>query len=193
MSEHLAWAQWWAFPWKYAHADWKGDDYAAVNALYRSQRLAPESLTGFATCLPPAPHSTVVRLALASTEQLDLTLTLVHYTFNPEAENPLSDSHHLWCVRLSKALPPAKMAPDTDPLQLLHSWLEPAIWQRLRLRFSRKRVFETETTPLPLENGSGRLNTLWQAVVWRVTTIANSHMAQTQTGEEISDAMQTHY
>jgi hypothetical protein len=67
----------------------------------------------------------VLRLALASTEQLNLALTLVHDTFNPEAAAPLSDSHHLWCMRLSKALPPAMLAPDADPLQLLHSWWTP--------------------------------------------------------------------
>lgn len=173
MSEHLAWAQWWAFPWKYAHDDWKGDKHPAIDAFHHNGCSAPASLTGIAPCLPPAPHPTVLRLALASTEQLNLALTLVHDTFNPQAATPLSDSHHLWCMRLSKALPPAMLAPDADPLQLLHSWVDPTTWQRLRLRFPRERVHQVEQQNLSLENGSSRLNTLWQAVVWRVTTLAS--------------------
>jgi len=173
MSEHLAWAQWWAFPWKYAHEDWRGEKYPAISTLYHLGRLAPGNLTGVATCLPAAPHPTVLRLALASTEQLDLAMTLIHDTFNPEAAAPLSNSHHLWCMRLSKALPPAMLPCDADPLQLLHSWVEPATWQRLRLRFPRERVGDVEKRNISFENASSRLNTLWQAVVWRVTNLAS--------------------
>lgn len=176
MNEHLAWAQWWAFPWKGAHHDWKGDEYRAIHALYHNGRLTPADLTGMSACLPPPPHSTVLRLALASTEQLDLALTLVHGTVNPEAATPLSDSHHLWCMRLSKALPPTLLPPDTDPLQLLHGWIEPDTWQRLRLRFPLERVHRVEQRDVSLDNTSSRLNTLWQAVVWRVTTLADTPM-----------------
>ena len=175
MSEHLIWAQWWAFPWKYAHKDWANDNYPAIDTLYHCGRLAPDNLTGIGACLPTAPHPTVLRLALASTEQLNLALTLVHGTFNPEAA-PLSDSHRLWCLRLSKALPPAMLSLDADPLQLLHNWIEPATWQRLRLRFPRERVRVVEKGNASSENTSSRLNTLWQAVVWRVTTLEDDQM-----------------
>lgn len=177
MNEHLAWAQWWAFPWKYAHEDWKGDKYSWIDALHHNRHLVRGSLMGVAACLPPAPNVTVLRLALASNEQLNLALTLVHDTFNPEVAHPLSDSDHLWCIRLSKALPPAMLSPNADPLLLLHSWLEPTTWQRLRLRFSRKRVHEIEQSNTGLENASGRLNTLWQAVVWRVTSLPSDPIA----------------
>ncbi|WP_235205540.1 hypothetical protein [Pseudomonas fluorescens] len=56
-----------------------------------------------------------------------------------------------------------------DPLQLLRTWLNPATWQRLRLRFPCERVIEMEKTTLSLEHSNSRLNTLWQAVVWRAT------------------------
>ena len=46
MSEHLAWAQWWAFPWKYAHDDWKGDKHPAIDAFHHNGCSAPASLTG---------------------------------------------------------------------------------------------------------------------------------------------------
>lgn len=171
MSEHLAWAQWWAFPWKYAHEDWRGNHYSAIEALYQSGRQVPCDFKALTPCLPPAPQPTVLQLALFSNEQFDLALTLVHDTFNPETAARLSDSHHLWCLRLSKALPPAMLSPEDDPLRLLHSWLEPSIWQRIKLRFSRKRVGEVEERHLYLENASSRLDTLWQAVVWRVRSL----------------------
>lgn len=192
MREHLAWAQWWAFPWKHAHQDWKGGEYLAIERLFQRGRSAPDSLTGFAACLPAAPHPTVLKLALASTEQLNLVLTLVHDTFNPEAAAPLSDSHHQWCMRLSKALPPGMLPPDCDPLRLLHSWVEPATWQRLRLRFPRTRAREAEITSTPFENASSRLNTLWQAAVWRAAAKTSDNMPAPRTDEETSDVMPTH-
>lgn len=176
MRENLAWAQWWAFPWDYAHEDWKDDKYQAINALYRSRRLVPSGLTGVVTCLPARPQPAVLHMALASTEQLNMTLALVHDTFNPQAPGLLSDNDHLWCIRLSKALPPDMLSSGAEPLQLLHSWVEPAIWQRLRLRFSRARVLEVEKNSLSLDTTNNRLNTLWQAVVWRVTTLASDHL-----------------
>lgn len=175
--EHLAWAQWWAFPWKYAHKDWKDDQYPAVDALYRNRRWVPGDFMGVNACLPPTPDATVLQLALASNEQLDLALTLVYDTFNPKAALPLSDSHHQWCTRLSKALPPAMLSPDADPLHLLYAWLDLTTWQRFRLRFPRERAREVENSAVCLENASSRLNTLWQAVVWRVTSLPGDPIA----------------
>lgn len=189
IAEHLAWAQWWAFPWRDAHEDWRGDEYSAVDVLYQSRRWTPRDLMGVAACLPPAPPPTVLHLALASAEQLSLALTLVHRTFSTEVATPLSDSHHLWCMRLSKALPPDMLFPTMDPLQLLHSWVDPATWQRLRLRFSRERVRRVEANSTSFENANSRLNTLWQAVIWRVTTLADDHMLPNSNAKEISDVM----
>jgi hypothetical protein len=180
-GEHLAWSQWWASPWSYAHDDWRGDEYPAMDTLYRSGWLAPHSLLGVAACLPPMPNLTVLRLALATKEQLGLALVLIHNTFHPQAASTLSESHHLWCLRLSKTLPPAMLASDTDPLQLLHSWVDAATWQRLRLRFPRERVREVESKgSIPSVNS--QLNTLWQAVVWRITTMANDNVPPDSNG-----------
>lgn len=193
MREQLAWAQWWAFPWKQAHEDWRGDKYRAIERLFYSGRSAPEDLTGFVACLPAAPHATVLRLALASTDQLNLALALANHTFNPQAASPLSEDHHEWCMRLSMALHPSMLPPHSDPLRLLHSWVEPATWQRLRLRFPRTRVSEAETADAPLESASSRLNTLWQAVVWRVASMASDNMPLSRKDEESSDVMPTYY
>ncbi|MDY7530922.1 type III secretion protein [Pseudomonas sp. Bout1] len=172
--EHLAWAQWWAFPWGASHEDWRTvDKHAAINALFHSRRLVAGTPGGIVPCLPPAPHPTVLRLVLASAAQLNLMLVLIHGTFNSAAAATLSDDHHQWCVRLSKALPPDMLLPDDDPLQLLRSWVKPATWQRLRLRFPCARVLEMETRTFSFDNGHSRLNTLWQAVVWRITAMTN--------------------
>ncbi|PMV26765.1 type III secretion protein [Pseudomonas sp. FW305-3-2-15-A-LB2] len=168
--EHLSWARWWVYPWQSAHEDWKGEEYTVIETLFRSGQSAPDNLSGYAACLPVDPHPTVIRLVLASREQLNLMLALVHDTFNPQDSALLTNIHHQWCRRLSKALPPVMLPPGSDPLQLLYSWVEPAIWQRLRLRFPRKCVIEIEAKH-PLHGITGnRLDTLWQAVVWRATT-----------------------
>lgn len=189
LREHLAWARWWAFPWESAHEDWKGGDYPAIETLFRRGQSAPDKLAGYAACLPSDPNTTVIRLALASREQLNLMLALVHGTLNPEDSALLNDSHHQWCMRLSKALPPATLPPGSDPLQLLHSWVEPATWQRLRLRFAHKYVVEAETKSLPFGVTGNRLDTLWKAVVWRATTLASDDMHTASTREDFSNVM----
>ncbi|MFL1544106.1 type III secretion protein [Pseudomonas sp. O39] len=171
MSEQRAWAQWWALPWEASHADWRVLDQKSVDALCRAQHTRISKLLGIEPCLPPPPHTTVLRLALASTEQLNQMLALLGNTCHRPLDGTVSDIHHLWCLRLSKALSPeALLQPDDDPLQLLRAWVPPAIWQRLRLRFSRPRVQQMEATSHSLEDAHSRLDTLWQAIVWRVTT-----------------------
>ncbi|CRM51290.1 hypothetical protein [Pseudomonas sp. 24 R 17] len=185
IKEGLTWAQWWALPWRYAHEDWRSvDKYAAIETLYRNGISMNLNAVGIAPCLPPPPTPTLLRLVLASSEQLNLILLLIHCTFNPVPVTPLSKDHQLWCMRLSRALPPDILLPNDDPLQLLHNWVEPAIWQRLRLRFPYERVLEMEKKYSPLESGHGRLDTLWQAFVWRATTMArvNTHSDSNEQG-----------
>ncbi|CAM3384806.1 hypothetical protein SAMN04490207_2645 [Pseudomonas gessardii] len=170
ISDHLAWAQWWAFPWKPSHQSWRSAErFPAIDALERIASRLPKTIAAIAPCLPPAPQPTEVRLALASTEQLNLMLALLHTTCRPEDAAPISKSHHQWCIGLSKALPPDMLLHKDDPLQLLRSWVKPDTWQRLRLRFPCERVLEMEKNTLSLEHGNSRLNTLWQAIVWRAT------------------------
>ena len=95
---------------------------------------------------------------------------LVDEVCNPTSNRRLSEDQHLWCQRLAKAL-----APDPtplkfeDPLHCLRAWVSPAIWQRLRLTFARTRVLELEKFPR-LVCPHGRLDTLWQAALWRATS-----------------------
>lgn len=182
IKDSVAWAQWWAFPWRYVHEDWKAaNKYAALGWLSRISVPVNLNAIGIAPCLPPMPTPTLLRLVLASSEQLNSILLLVHCTFNLTQMPQMSKDDQLWCMRLSKALPPGILLPSDDPLQLLHNWLEPAIWRRLRLRFPYTRVLETEKKHAPLENGSGRLDTLCQAFIWRAT--ANTHSDSNEHGE----------
>nr|WP_318836589.1 type III secretion protein [Pseudomonas khavaziana] len=108
-------------------------------------------------------------LALASPEQIDLAVALLDLTCHPNLHSPLCDEHRKWCERLAKALhPEALLQPDDDPLQLLRAWVKPAVWQRLRLRLAPDRVQSIERTYLSLDDAHGRLNTLWQAIAWRI-------------------------
>ncbi|UVH49720.1 type III secretion protein [Pseudomonas sp. CBSPBW29] len=127
-------------------------------------------------------------MVLASTEQLNLVLALIHNTFSPGAVAPLSEDHQQWCIRLSMTLPPDMLLPNGDPLQLLRTWVKPATWQRLRMRFPYERVLEMEKRTLSFENGHNRLNTLLQAVVWRITALPNDNQHLDSYGQGISHA-----
>lgn len=166
---NLAWAQWWAAPWLYAHEDWKSiDNYAALIQLHRSGQVATGTHFGIAPCLPPMPDPALIQLATASAEQLDLAIALIEGICRPAYATALDEHHHLWCNSLSKALPLDIVQPDNDPLQLLRAWIPPATWQRIRLRFPRQRVLDLEQMPLALKGSHSRLDTLWHAVVWRI-------------------------
>lgn len=175
MTEQLNWVQWWAFPWRSAHADWKvADKYRALDALCRSNHALASTTLGIPPCLPATPHVTVLRLALASKAQLELMLALLSDTCHRPIDGVLSENQHLWCLSLSKALNPnTVLSHDDDPLQLLRAWVEPTVWQRLRLRFARHRVLALEQKNADFYDVHNRLDILWQAVVWRVTTTTN--------------------
>lgn len=169
---NLAWVQWWATPWLYSSEDWRTvDEHAALSMLYHSRHLRVGKIYGVAPCLPPTPQPTLLQLALASPDQLDLVLALIDSTCRPTYASALNENLQQWCNRLSKALPPDMLLPDDDPLQLLRTWVNPATWQRIRLRFPRWRVLDLEKKSLALGDSYSRLDTLWHAVVWRIATI----------------------
>lgn len=165
----LAWAQWWAAPWLYAHDDWKSTyRYAALVELHRSGQVATGMHYGIVPCLPPIPDPALLQLAIASADQLDLGLALIEGICRPAYATALDEHHHLWCNSLSKALPLNIVQPDNDPLGLLRAWIPPATWQRIRLRFPRQRVLDLQEKPMALDDSHSRLDTLWHAVVWRI-------------------------
>lgn len=175
---NLAWVQWWATPWLHSREGWRTvDEHAALTALVHSRHLWVARLYGITPCLPPTPQPTLLQLALASPEQLDLVLALIDSACRPAYASALNENLHQWCNRLSKALPPDMLQPDEDPLQLLRTWVSPATWQRIRLRFPRQRVLELEKKALSLGDSYSRLDTLWHAVVWRIATIHSDAQA----------------
>lgn len=93
-------------------------------------------------------------------KQLESMLALLDNVCRPATDSQLSQDQYDWCQRLSKALrPDTLLSGKEDPLQLLRAWVTPAIWQRLRLRFERRR-----THPPPLKSThphSMMLETAW--------------------------------
>ena len=176
MSEHLSWAQWWARPWRSAHDDWRTLGDPVFNALCLIDAPVNCTVEGITPGLPPAPHPTLLKLALASVSELDFVLDLIDSICRPQTTTALQEDHHLWCKRIAKALPPQTLLPADDPLQLLRAWVEPPVWQRLRLRFCFARVLELERSHRPYVGDASRLDTLWQAVVWRMTTRASTRL-----------------
>ncbi|AZF56629.1 hypothetical protein C4J84_0730 [Pseudomonas sp. R11-23-07] len=169
---NLAWARWWAAPWLYAHADWKSTHtHAALVDIHRRGLVATGTHYGITPCLPTMPDPALLQLAIASCEQLELGLALIDGICRPSYAAALDEHHLLWCNSLSKALCLDIVQPDKDPLQLLRAWIPPAAWQRLRLRFARRRVLDLEEMPLALNGSHSRLDTLWHAVVWRIGTL----------------------
>jgi hypothetical protein len=173
MNKDLMWVRWWVSPWENAHRDWYTQNrFAETETLSRAFHQRVSLLFEIEPELPPRPSAPIFQLVLTcSPPQQDLALLLVKEIDNPSRDSRLSREQHLWCQRLTKAMTPEVLLPATvdDPLHYLRAWVSPAIWQRLRLSFARQRVLELESHPRLLST-HGRLDTLWQAALWRATS-----------------------
>lgn len=139
-------------------------------ALSRAHHQQVSRLFGIEPELPPRPSAPVLQLVLSCSQQQALALLLVKEVCNPSNDSRVNDEQRRWCQRLTKALAPAPILVNVDdPLHCLRAWAPPATWQRLRLSFARHRVLEVETHPRLL-TPHGRLDTLWQAALWRATS-----------------------
>lgn len=177
MSRDLSWVQWWVCPWKSAHRDWCiQPGLVETEALSRSHHHWVSRLFEIEPQLPPHPCTAVLQLVLTPPQQRDLVLLLVKEVCNPSRDNRLNEEQHLWCQRLTKALAP-EPTPQSfdDPLHCLRDWVSPVIWQRLRLSFARHRVIELERSPR-LISPYDRLDTLWQAALWRATSTTSNEI-----------------
>lgn len=172
MSESSLWTQWWASPWSQAHPDWldgglTGCPPEHVQAMTRSQHVRASRLFAIEPCLPCHPVTALLHLALAQSSQQALILALVENTCCPSRPTGLNAAQQLECQRLAKALRAHTwLDQNDDPLQLLRAWVEPPVWQRLRLRFACSRVMQLERNPVRSINPA-KLQVLWQAVIWR--------------------------
>lgn len=176
MSNQLAWVRWWARPWETPACDWEVlRPYIASTDLCRSRHERVSTALAITPCLPPSPSPALLHLVQASPPQRDRMLTLIGSVCQPVRDHLLEEDEYLWCQRLAKALPADSRVLNTDdPLQYLRAWVEPAVWQRLRLGFANKRVVDLERYS-NLPDRHGRLDTLWRAVIWRATAITNDH------------------
>ena len=164
MNDTDRWLQWWAFPWRYAHPHWAPLD--ASHAEVRSLHASASTGFGIAPCLPCLPAASLRQLALAPLSHYDALLQRVEHICRPTLPTTLDAAEHLWCQRLGKALrPQGWLEPADDVLQLLRAWVEPSVWQRLRLRFAPARIEALELKPVP-PISAAKLLTLWQTVLW---------------------------
>lgn len=169
MSETDQWVQWWACAWYHAHPEWHSG-YDVTPALARNRHSAVSKAFAIEPCLPGAPSGSLIYLALAQSAQHDHMLQLLDMTCRPLPPAQLNTPQNLWCQRLAKALhTQGWLGPTDDALQLLRAWVEPAVWQRLRLRFAPARIIVLEQTPV-LAIPAGKLEQLWQAVLWYART-----------------------
>lgn len=171
---NLAWVRWWSAPWVFSHDDWRAvDKHFELRARVRGHHVWAGNSYGVIPSLPPKPQPSLLKLALASPYQLELALALIDSTCRQTHMNVLDDSQNQWCSRLAKALPPDMLRHDDDPLQLLRIWVCSETWQRIRLRFPRQRILDVENKIFSLDDSFSRLDTLWQAVVWRIAPTNN--------------------
>lgn len=171
MSKELTWVRWWVSPWKSAHHDWcKHKGFVDNTTLSRSHHQQVSRLFEIVPGLPPHPSAPVLQLVLSGAQERDLALLLVKEVCDPSRDGRLNEEQQLWCQRLAKALAPDPVPMNIDdPLHCLRAWVSPATWQRLRLSFAYHRVMELERHPRLLPP-HGRLDTLWQAALWRAAS-----------------------
>lgn len=171
MTEADLWVQWWAFPWRKTHPDWRNAEaVVSEGALTRSRHSAVSKAFSINPCLPCEPSASLVYLALAQPSQHGFMLQLIDHICRPRLPGQLNATQRLWCQRLATGLHTQSwLQPTDDTLQLLRAWVEPHVWQRLRLRFAPPRIMAMEQKP-PLDIRMSRLEVLWQAVLWHEQT-----------------------
>ncbi|MFQ6349301.1 type III secretion protein [Pseudomonas sp. R11F] len=172
MPDIRDWVHWWACPWSRSQHPWVAFDLNSPTslALCRGRHELISRALGITPCLPIQPSAALLRMVLAPPEQQALMLTLVDGIYHPQRDTALDHDQRQWCARLSMALPTSSRQPGEDPLHHLRAWVDHTVWQRLRLSFARRRVLELESQYLP-QVGS-KLDTVWQAVIWRATAAA---------------------
>ncbi|TDV67585.1 type III secretion protein [Pseudomonas sp. LP_7_YM] len=180
------WIQWWCAPWQWAHPDWmalfaerSGLPALAPQALLCGRHNAFLQTVGITPSQPPEPSASWVQWLMLSADRQRQALNLAgsiclgraaFRATGPFAEGRVHDDalqHEDWCRSVAKALRPgAWLAPSIDdPRLLLAAWAGEASWSRLRLSWAPDEV-QHHVIELP----QNKLQTLWQSVLWRVTS-----------------------
>lgn len=168
------WASWWCNPWQWAHPSWHAhaaEGYGLPAPVLQQLMASRPSMflqgVGIGPSQPPAPEQATatlqwLELAPGARERaLALVDGICFDAGHGVAEN------QPWCRALQLALRPASWLPAGlgDSRLLLGAWLGAAYWPRLRLAWPIGEVGE-----LPEGLPHQKLETLWQGVMWRVTT-----------------------
>lgn len=171
------WVQWWCCTWHWAHPDWHTqfvsgpvEELNRFAAVARSQHRSFLASVGIIPDQPPAPDSDVLMWLALTKQQQQLALALVQMICFADSESLTiaAFSHEPWCRRVAKALRPGVWLSPTvvDVRQLLGAWLGQIYWSRLRLAWPPGELDATLSRA-----PANKLNTLWQSVLWRVTTL----------------------
>ncbi|KDD66141.1 hypothetical protein ABH912_005430 [Pseudomonas sp. BT76 TE3572] len=174
LDDREEWVRWWCSAWQWAHTDWKVQ-FAATSgltpddfeALMRSRHGDFLRSVGIVPSQPPEPCEHLMHWLALSPIQRERALSLARrICFAPLDLSPRTDDFDtLWCQRLAKALRPGLWLDPlvTDVRPLLGAWLGQACWLRLRLMWPPAEVAES-FGDMP----DNKLQTLWQAILWRV-------------------------
>ncbi|WP_110949820.1 type III secretion protein [Pseudomonas bohemica] len=174
------WIQWWCAPWQWAHPGWmalfverSGLSGVEAQALLRGRHNAFLQSVGITPSQPPEPADSWVQWLLLGVDQqrqaLELagSICLGRTSDRARRLNEHEAHHEDWCRSVAKALRPGVWLEPSidDPRILLAAWAGETCWSRLRLSWAPDEVRQL-VTDLP----ANKLQTLWQSVLWRVTS-----------------------
>lgn len=176
MSDRLRWVHWWTQPWWWADEQWWPDALRQLPrhrlaSLACAQHQSLAAAFDVSPCQPEAPSPLLQTLVESSVSQRLLILSLAQAMCNPRHEHGLSNEQHQWCERTARALRPGQwLGIDGESLGLLKAWTGTAVWERLRLQFPPDRVIPVEGASASVDMPPfKRLDTFWQAVIWKGT------------------------
>lgn len=144
--------------------------------------------SGMTVPLPPTPDANTLQWLALEPSQQQLALALVEQIcVSDQANLGQADQHAPWCRSLAKALRPGLWLESLEAealpgCRLLSAWTGPDCWARLRLGWPVQPWAEAAGRDVVSSaNGTGKLHTLWAAVLWRVVNARRGQL-------EVSDA-----
>lgn len=169
---------WWCFTWRWAHRSrlraWAdvGLSEALAESLAVTRHQHWLTLLGIDASQPITPCPALLQwLALVPSQQQE-ALRLVGRISFPMHNAAVAGEHEDWSRSLAKALRPGVWIPPgvvPDARVLLAAWVAPPCWPRLALSWPHAEIEALNLIPGPWPHR--KLDTLWQAVLWRVHSI----------------------
>ncbi|KAA8695939.1 Type III secretion protein HrpD [Pseudomonas caricapapayae] len=165
------WVRWWCNPWSWAHpvrqhrfAESCGLTVGECDALMACRHSVFLESVGIAPAQPAVADTAVLDWLTLTPVQREQAIGLAQLICFTRYESDGPDGP--WCWALAKALRPAVWLPADvyDARLLLGAWLGSQHWSRLRLAWP-----PGEVADVPCEAPENKLQTLWRAILWRVT------------------------